>query len=243
MPIQKIADILRAAGGEKKRRGPGTSPREIVCAWLDALRPFNAGPDFDWEHLLQDFTIDPTSAPGWAKEHNILFLITLHTHREKYLVMVKESVDSEPVDPMYIVAVTVNRNEAVVRAQRALKANYEASSKDPKKREVAEVRTVWAENFSPAEFQRALDRAAVAILSEELDAHNFQSTTPNQAKSEQELVQDELEETMQVLLERISPGPPTKEEIIESWEKLPESEQHAVLSAIRKRIDQVNDRR
>lgn len=239
MPTQKIAEILRKAGaGRHSGRRPTLTASDHVRLWLDQMRPFNAGPDFDWDCFLQDFTEDPDTAPDWAKEHKILFLVTLHTFREKYLVMIKEAIDSDPVAPMLILAVTVNRSDAVVQAQKALKASYEASSTDPSRRQVAEVRTVWAENFEAEDLQKSLERAAVAILSEELDARKFNPKGKRTVRSEMEQARDELEQNMQVMLETISPTPPSKEEILESWAKLPESEQRAVLLAAKKKLEQ-----
>lgn len=221
-----------------KQKTVKRSAREILLMWLEQLTPFNSGGNFPWEDYLQDFASDPDEAPEYAKRSKILFLIHLHTFREKYLLLIKEAFDFEVADPMYIMAVTVALDDEVVRAKRALRKSYEASSTDKSQVEVSEIRTVWAENFTPDKFQRTLDRAAVAILGNELDSRKFvRMQRLHKPAAVAEIPHAELELTVEEVVQHFEPPPPTGDDIIRGFEKLPEPEKRKLLKQLKDKAE------
>lgn len=223
--------------GHSRQRVVKRSARELLLLWLEQLTPFNSGGHFAWEDYLQDFASDPDSAPEYARASNILFLIHLHTFRDKYLLMIKEVDAFEAAEPMYIMAVTVALDEEVVRAKRALRKSYEASSAERSHIDVSEIRTVWVENFTPDRFQRTLDRAAIAILSDELDSRKFVKR-PRASKPATIIeAQDDLEHTIEQLTEQFAPPPPSGDDIVRGFEKLTDAEKRKILKTLKDKAD------
>ena len=235
--LSAIFEVL--SPGQSGPKAVKRSAREVLLLWLEQLTPFNSGGNFNWEDYIQDFATDPDAAPPYARDSRILYLVNLHTFRERYLLLIKEAAGFEEADPMYIMAVTVALNEEVIRAKRALRKSYEASSSNKSQFDVSEIRTIWAENFTPEKFQRTLDRAAVAILSDELDSRKFvriqRSPKPVQAAV---APQDELETTIEELVQHFEPPPPTSDDIVKGFERLTEAEKRKLLKSLKEKTDQ-----
>jgi hypothetical protein len=239
MDISLLSAVFESATADSRHKKiVKHSARELLMMWLEQLTPFNSGGNFPWDEYVQDFASDPESAPEYARQSKILFLITFHTFREKYLLLIKEAFDFEVADPMYIMAVTVALDEEVVRAKRALRKSYEASSGEKPPADVSEIRTVWAENFTPEKFQRTLDRAAVAILGNELDSRKFVKVQrPNKPVETPESVHEDLEVTVGEIVRHFEPPPPTGDDIVRGFEKMSDNEKRKLLKQLKDKAE------